>query len=66
MLEKKWKIFPTKKVIEVKYNKKVFGTSKLLRHINGIQDTNIQIPKFEQTMLTLKRLRLREVNVQVQ
>lgn len=60
MLEKKWKIFPTKKVIEVKYNKKVFG---LLRHINGIQDTNIQIPKFEQTILTLKRLRLREVNV---
>lgn len=60
MLEKKWKIFPTKKVIEVKYNKKVFGTSKLLR---GIQDTNIQIPKFEQTMLTLKWLRLREVNV---
>lgn len=44
MLEKKWKIFPTKKVIEVKYNKKVFG---LLRHINGIQDTNIQIPKFD-------------------
>lgn len=63
MLEKKWKIFPTEKVIEVKYNKKVFGTSNLLRHINGIQDTNIQIPKFEQTMLTLKWLRLREVNV---
>lgn len=42
MLEKKWKIFPTKKVIEVKYNKKVFGTSKLLRHFNGIQDTSIQ------------------------
>lgn len=33
MLEKKWKIFFIKKVIEVKYNKKVFG---LLRYINGI------------------------------
>lgn len=39
----------------------MFGTSKLLRHFNGIQDTNIQIPKFEQTMLTLKWLRLEKL-----
>lgn len=36
MLEKKWKIFFIKKVIEVKYNKKVFGILKLLRYFNGI------------------------------